>query len=483
MPGTLAFPQRASRDAGRRWLLAALSFLLCAGYLLLLSPWVESPAYWPILGVGAAVSSLCVLGCLRVFGFAWHSAPFVYTAFLWMFHFPLTLFLQLDPSLWEQLSAPVYSWTQAATWYRASLYALLCVIAFALGCGAASRRQRGSARPVTPRMLRFQVGVVTSLGGLAWLYYLMFREVGLELFTSGYAQLYTTLFGSAFSTAIFIVSAGSFLALTNAPRKLAWIPVAAQLAGSIPVLFTGSRQFALVGPLVLAVLAVRRGLRLGLLSTLISCVLVLWVISFVGETRAHGVAEGVAGAHRVSPVGALVEMGSSLETTSLAMDWIQNGDSFLWGGSYWLPFERAVGLIVPLRRELETDTRAMHMVMVSRVAGLGGSAVAESYYNFSIFGTLFFLVLGVVMGRLEIAARSSLSSAFLGVLLYAFTMQARNWFISVPQTLFLGSLPIAFCIASEAILRRRRPGVTRSLAAPRFSPPAIGDIRATGEPL
>lgn len=480
MPGTLAFPNRASRDTGRRWLLGALSVLLCAGYLLFLSPSADSPVYWPIIGVGAAVSSLCVVGSLRMFGFAWHSAPFIYIAFLWMFHFPLTLFLQLDPGLWEQLSGPVYSWTQSASWYRASLYALLCVIAFALGCGLAPRPRRSSPRAMAPGMLRFQVGIATALGGLAWLYYLMFREVGLELFANSYAQLYTTLFGGAFSTAIFIVSAGSFLALTSAPRKLTWIPVAIQLAGSVPVLLTGSRQFALVGPLVLAALAVRRGLRLGLVSSAVSCVLVLWMISYVGESRAHGVAEGVAEAHQVSPVRALVEMGSSLETASLAVDWIQNGDSFLWGGSYWLPFERALGLIVPLRQDLETDKRAMHMVMVSRVAGLGGSAVAESYYNFSLFGTIFFFALGAVLGRLDIGAHSSLSSAFLGVLLYAFTMQARNWFISVPQTLLVGCLPIALCILAEAVMRRRTQNLDGRFAPP-FAPPPIQEICTTGD--
>jgi hypothetical protein len=437
----------------------ALLCLFCAGILLFLSPALDDAAYWPAMGIVAGMVSLCVIAILRFFGFAWQSAPVAYLAFLWMFHFPLTLFLHLIPNLWAQLSSPVYAWTQSATWYRGSLYALLCVIAFAVGCGLASGGQSGTARADRPNTLRFYVGITTAASGLAWLCYLVIREGGLDLFGNGYGQMFKTEFSSSFSTAIFLVSMGSVLALLSAPGKLTWLPVALQLAGSVPVLLTGSRQFALIGPLVLAVIAAKRGMRLGLVRTGISCVLVLWMISYVGETRSHGVMEGVVGSGSVSPVSALVEMGSSLQTTSLAIDWIQNGDSYLWGGSYWLPLERGLGLVLPMRKDLATDPRAMHMVMVSRVSGLGGSAIAESYYNFSVLGSLSFLVLGYLLARLERRALSPLSASFMSVVLYAFVFQARNWFINVPSLIIVGSVPLIFCLCLEAVLNRKRNAV------------------------
>jgi hypothetical protein len=446
-------------QSGRRWVVGGLLCLLCAGILLYLSPALDDAAYWPAMGIVAGIASLSVIAMLRFFGFAWQSAPVAYLAFLWMFHFPLTLFLHLIPNLWAQLSSPVYAWTQSATWYRGSLYALLCVIAFAIGCGLASGAQSRAARADQPNALRFYVGIATAVAGLVWLYYLAVREGGLDLFGSGYAQMFKTEFGSSLSNAIFLVSIGCVLAFLSAPGKLIWLPVAFQLAGSVPVLLTGSRQFALIGPLVLAVVAAKRGIRLGFVRTGVSCVLVLWMISYVGETRSHGVMEGVVGSGSVSPVNALVEMGSSLQTTSLAIDWIQNGDSYLWGGSYWLPLERGLGLVLPMRKDLATDPRAMHMVMVSRVSGLGGSAIAESFYNFSVLGSLTFLVLGYLLARLERNALSPLSASFMGVVLYAFVFQARNWFINVPNVILIGSVPLIVCLCLEAVLNRKRNAV------------------------
>ncbi|PWT87517.1 MAG: hypothetical protein C5B56_10290 [Proteobacteria bacterium] len=459
-------PTQHESGAGRMWAFAGLACLLCLGSLVFFSPWIENPEYWPAIGVGAGVVSLAVIVLLRVFGFAWHSAPVVYIGFVWMFHFPMALFLYLVPDLWTRLSAQIYGWTQAASWYRAAFYALLCVIAFAAGCLLVPARRAAETRAL-PNLLRVQVGAATAAAGLGWLYFLIFRAGGLDLFGSGYAQLYNTVFGADFATAVFLVSVGCFLAMTSAPRRLVWLPVVLQLAGSVPVLLTGSRQFALIGPLVLAVLAIRRGLRLGFLSTIASCALMLWLISYVGQTRSHGVAAGVVDGESASPISALVEMGGSLETTSMALDWIDNGDSYLLGGSYWLPFERGLGLVLPMRTSLETDPRAMNMVMVSRIGGLGGSAIAESYYNFSVFGTIFFVVLGALLAYIDRSTGTFTTSA-LGVTLYAFLFQARNWFLSVPLLLTLGLIPVVACLCLEALLRHRRHAA-ENLAPPLFA--------------
>jgi hypothetical protein len=378
----------------------------------------------------------------------------VYLAFVWMFHFPMALLSQLFPDLRQQMTAQVFGWTQSTSWYRAALYALLCVIAFVIGSIAASGSRPRIPQVLLTSALRFRVGLATALGGLVWLYYLMFRGGGLDVFGASYLELYNSVFGASFSTAIFFVSVGCFLMLMNAPRNRFWLAVAIQLAGSVPVLLTGARQFALIGPLVLAVLAVRRGVRVNLAATAVAVATMLWLISYVGETRSRGVMEGMTGGKAVGPVGALVEMGGSLETAAMAIDWIDNGDAHLLGGSYWLPFERGIGLVLPVRTEIETDPRAMHMVMTSRVAGFGGSAIAESYYNFSVLGTVFFLALGALLTRLELA-RGTRSADILGIVLYAFLFQARNWFISVPQLVLLGMVPLAVCAAIEAYTRRR----------------------------
>lgn len=466
------FEYEPAHRAGRAWIIGVLAFLLLGTCALYFSPLPDSPDYWQAIGIGVGAVSLCAILSLRTLGFGWYSPAFVYIGFLWLFHFPMTLLLNLFPDLALRVGPPASSWTQSASWSRASVYALLCVLGYALGVALASGARRSRAPAPSPGAARFQVGIATALGGLAWLYFIMFRETGVDLFGSGYAHLYETVFGSDFATAVFLVTVGCGLALMRASSGMTWLPVTLQLAASVPVLLTGARQFALIGPLVLAVLAAKRGIRFGFLGAAVSCALMLWLISYVGETRGRGVTEATVSPSAVSPVDALVEMGASLETSSLAIDWVQNGDSYLLGGSYWLPFERGLGLVLPLRKELATDARAMNMVMVSRISGLGGSAVAESYYNFSLFGALFFLALGVLLTRMDLSPRLAVSMDLLGVTLYAFLFQARNWFISVPRFLLIGTLPLLLCLLVDAVARRRETLET----APRAS-------RLSGEPV
>jgi hypothetical protein len=466
------------RRFARHLILAGLCCVLGFGILLLESKVAGDASYWPTIGLATALVALGMIGVLRLFGFAWQSAPIGYLTFLWLFHFPMILIVHLLPDEWLQMPGMLYGWTQRDSWYGASIYAMLCVIAFTVGCGLTAPANESSGEAADWEDTRkFRVGIVTALAGLVGLYYILLRAGGLELFWSAYARLYISELGSDFSLTVFFVSVGCFIGLLSAPRRLLWLPITLQVAGSLPVLLTGARQFALIGPLVLMVLAAKRGLRLGLLRGLTCCLLTLWVISYVGDARSHGVMEGITGTRPLSVVSALVEMGASLETTSLAFEWTQNGEGFLWGGSYWLPFERGLGLVFPsVRADLGTDPRAMHMVLQSRISGLGGSAVAESYYNFSVFGIVVFLVLGRLLARLQANARSAVSTAFLGVVLYAFVFQARNWFINVPTLLFLGSLPIIVCSGLEFVAGSKGLGAVSIDSMPPRNCPAGGRL-------
>ena len=449
----------APRSRTIRWIYGLFA-LLGVSLLLLLLPPTEDATYWPIIGVATAVTSLALLMVLSRMGFAWQSAPVAYLGFAWLFHFPMTLLVYLIPDLWGRLPRALYGWTQRSTWYDASIYALACLAAFAVGSGLAAVRQGKSAvyRPLSFSRSRagFQVGMITAIGGLCWLVFILAREGGLQVFETGYIQLYDTVFSSSFSLAVFFITIGSLIALLGAPAKLVWMPLALQASASAVVLLTGARQFALIGPLAVVAVMAKRGLRLNKLLMALACVAALFVIAYVGAARRQGILENSVELGTVEPVNAMVEMGASLETTSLAFDWIRNGDQFLTGGSYWLPFERAIGVLIPsMRVDLATDPRAMNMVLESRTSGLGGSSVAESYYNFGISGAFVFLVLGYVLASMEIRARSPHAIAWLGVILYAVLFQARNWFISVPMLLLLGALPILLCIWLETAATRK----------------------------
>ncbi len=426
--------------------------------LMLVQP-AEDAAYWPVIGVATALTSLVLVLVVRRMGFGWQSAPMTYVGFVWLFHFPMTLLVYLVPDVWTRMPRVLYGWMQRSAWYDAAIYAQACMIAFVVGAGLAAVANQAKARSL-PSFTRsrsgFQVGLLTALGGLCWLGFILLREGGLQVFETDYIQLYDTVLASSFSVAVFFVATGCLMALLAAPPRLVWLPLGLLSAGAVAVLLTGSRQLALIGPLAVGTLMAKRGLRLNKLLMTLACVAVLFAIAYVGAARREGVLGSSVDVGSIDPVNAMIEMGASLQTTSLAFDWIHNGDEFLLGGSYWLPLERAIGLLIPsMRVDLATDPRAMNMVLDSRTRGLGGSAVAESYYNFGISGVFVFLLLGYALASLEVRARSPHAAAWLGVVLYAVLFQARNWFISVPILLFLGALPILLCVWLETASARK----------------------------
>ena len=152
-------------------------------------------------------------------------------------------------------------------------------------------------------------------------------------------------------------------------------------------------------------------------------------------------------------------MGGSLETVNLAIGWIEGGDQLQWGAGYWLPIERGIGIVVPgVRKDLSTDPRAMSEMLLSRIGGLGGSAVAESFYNFGVSGGAVFVIFGYLLGYVELRAHSPSALALGGVILYSLTLEIRNWFISVPAMIVVGTIPIivGLCFRGRERLRTRQ---------------------------
>jgi hypothetical protein len=96
--------------------------------------------------------------------------------------------------------------------------------------------------------------------------------------------------------------------------------------------------------------------------------------------------------------------------------------------------------------------------MLSRISGLGGSVVAESFYNFGLAGIGVFVLIGYLLGYMHLNAHSPSAIAFESVLLYAFILEVRNWFISVPAMIAVGAVPIVIglCLRGRETRAQRR---------------------------
>ena len=166
----------------------------------------------------------------------------------------------------------------------------------------------------------------------------------------------------------------------------------------------------------------------------------------------------------VTPVDTLTELGGSLIATMAFVDWIEKGDPYLLGSTYWAPFDRQIlTRLIPGREPipLEDDERLPQRLMDEREGSIGGSASGEAYYNFGPMGPFVVLAfVGALFGWLEtLASRSVLGCASLGVVMSVFYFHIRGDWLAVPATIAEGLILVACCqFLGQLILARGREG-------------------------
>jgi hypothetical protein len=425
----------------------------------LLAGVATDPELWAPVGIFCGLSSLALMWALHRFGYPWSSGPLIYLVYLWVFHFPMLLLSSLNEAALDESPSWIRSWAQNRSWHDAGLFAVLSATAFALGAVLSFRR---SAQTMTGNRGGFpwhdallqRTGAIELFCGSGVILFAILTSGGTRLFGESYEALGDQLFSAgSFGIGMLILTQGLALtAIGVKPQKVKLVLACQAIFTGVMLLF-GARSAALIPGLIMLVILNKRGIRIPRPAAIGGIVLLLWVIAIVGAARHEGVINNLSASSSATPVDALMELGGSLQTVSLSFQWIEAGDQFQLGGGYWLPFERMIGLIVPgVRTDLETDKRAMNMVLLSREHGLGGSVVAESYYNFGLWGALlFFLPVGYLVGYLD-RASNPISTAWFVAIFYPLLMEVRNWFISVPAMILFALVPL---IAAEMCRNRR----------------------------
>ena len=104
-----------------------------------------------------------------------------------------------------------------------------------------------------------------------------------------------------------------------------------------------------------------------------------------GQEAAASISEGIA------------ELGSSLRPVREVVVWLQTGDDYRLGATYYAPFERTFLRIFPIvpRIEAESDDRLMNVLIMHRLGPYGFSIAAEALYNFGLVGCL---AIGAIAG-------------------------------------------------------------------------------------
>ncbi len=172
-------------------------------------------------------------------------------------------------------------------------------------------------------------------------------------------------------------------------------------------------------------------------------------------------------------------MGASIRPVSLCVQWRAEGDEFLYGGSYWAPFDRALGRVIPgwdtTRLLAEDDERLLNILMKKRISGIGFSPVAEAYRNFGPVGVpLVMFLVGFILGRIDRRPPTRHGMALGGLMFFPLLYQVRNAFVPLPAQFIVGCaialLIIAIAQASHFKRRKQGKGQPDSQEPPREQP-------------
>ncbi|ALS98653.1 O-antigen polysaccharide polymerase Wzy [Lacimicrobium alkaliphilum] len=196
----------------------------------------------------------------------------------------------------------------------------------------------------------------------------------------------------------------------------------------------------------------RRNLTLSVPVIMLLLVVFLTVTTIVKNARISGDYTDIP---TFNPLNAVAEMGASLRPVQEVIKWQAEGDTLLYGGSYWAPFERQIALIVPgmARVPATSDPRLLNVVVAERAGPIGFSPVAEAYANFGKGGVVFImLLLGALMGKLDNIPPSTRKDIVIGAALLPVFIMIRNSFTHVPVQVILGvviSLAVIFLASGK----------------------------------
>ena len=132
----------------------------------------------------------------------------------------------------------------------------------------------------------------------------------------------------------------------------------------------------------------------------------LAVSAFVSVLRVSDTTYGQEAAISISE--GIAELGGSLRPVREVILWLQSGDDYRFGETYYAPFERTFLRIFPIvpRTVAESDDRLMNVLIMRRLGPYGFSIAAEAYYNFGQIGSL---AIGAIVGFVLIRGGEALA--------------------------------------------------------------------------
>lgn len=193
---------------------------------------------------------------------------------------------------------------------------------------------------------------------------------------------------SFFSYSIFLLATGFIFIVSSGSKKQIKIGIILYSIISVILLLTGNKGEILYAALVAVGVYYSRGNRIHKKIFLFGALIFFVIIPFITSVRQGSIIQSInqLGINMTSP---FLEIGWQLRTVERVIYWIESGEKLGFGISYFAPIQRIISSltlgIIP-----RIPITNVPWAFGERLPGWGFSQVAESYYNFSIFGPVIF---------------------------------------------------------------------------------------------
>lgn len=456
--------------------LAITGLVVIVGLFGILVGWYDlSRAHDPIALVTGGLGLALLLWVRYGLGVPWPTGTLLYLTLLWLFHFGLTFTGALIPSSLGRLTDEDFEWLFSLSVRKSMLLSLAGAGAYAAAVGtfAAVGEPWRAAPEVEHDPVLYWVGSLLMLLGLAGVVLILATNGGLALLSMSYLDFRGSVLATTRLTmALDLSQLGCLLAICGGGGTAWRRPLAVWcLVIPAPFLLLGMRATVMIPMLAYVVVIALRGVRIrtGVLG--IGALAVSILVPAISLVRNVGYAdrENVSWTD-IAPLDAVMEFGGSLRATQAYVDWIDSGDRYLLGASYWAPVDRQLlvrllpGHTVPETRD---DPRIPLREMDERQGAVGGSATGEAYYNFGLLGpALFFGLVGTLFGWLEWRVRRTpYTIATFGVLVLGLCFNIRSDWLAVPASIGQGLALVAACRVVSHLFRLDRRRATTPCAA------------------
>lgn len=303
--------------------------------------------------------------------------------------------------------------------------------------------------------------VVVVISIVAW-FALVLPRVGGRIWGLSYGEFLLATDDAGLSWIYFFLSLGFAMSVLPGARLATRCAIGVFVLWALVALPIGLRGEVMFPAATALMINSHRLKHVGIMTALVIGIVALSLSAMFREVRREGWSGVEWGWQTINPAAAVQELGQSLRPTFETIRWIEGGDPYLDGGSYWAPIERGFLRLFPVqaRIEGEEDRRLLNVLVQERVGPIGFSPVAESYYNWGVPGVVAVLTaIGWLVAFLAVNPPSLLRQALMASIYVPLLIHIRNSFAPVLAQTLVGAVVIVALLMLEHWLRTRRGSV------------------------